>query len=174
MKKVPYSNIWYIWHFKFRICMSCLRRRALRCTGSETGRWSVLFPTDGNVSHPSFLFFLLPFPFPVSFCLLLSLTPQESDQHPDLVGWCDNEAIRARFGDSKSKADDRDAWRKEGRPIQVPWPSDLNLEKDTGWKKAQKIGQGHVLQWMRTSQRRGPCEMIDLTQIVVCTYSSTM
>lgn len=102
------------------------------------------------------------------------LTPQESDQHPDLVGWCDNEAIRARFGDSKSKADDRDAWRKEGRPIQVPWPSDLNLEKDTGWKKAQKIGQGHVLQWMRTSQRRGPCEMIDLTQIVVYTYSSTM
>lgn len=41
-------------------------------------------------------------------------------------------------------------------------------------EKAQRIGHGHVLQWMRTSQRRGPCEMIDLIQIMVYTYSSAV
>lgn len=97
---------------------------------------TVPFPNGSEyVTFRLFFSFLFPgffFLCPSSF---LSLTSQKSDQHPDPVGWCENEAIRARFGDRKKKTSDRDGQveRKSIYPSAVP--SDLNLEKDPGWKK---------------------------------------
>lgn len=73
------------------------------------------------MSHSIIPFLSLSFSFSGSFffIFLLSITPQKLHQHPDPVGWSDNEAIRARFGDSKSKTGDRDGRMKESRSIQV-------------------------------------------------------
>lgn len=71
---------------------------------------------DQNVSHSGFFFSFSGFLF---LCLSsFYLTSQKSEQHPDPVGWCENEVIpiRARFGDRKKKTSDRDD-QVERKPI---------------------------------------------------------